>query len=187
MTGADLTAFVKKHPVSVGCGALALVFGLTVYFRADGVPEAQGLLEERSGEADRLSANIKHAAQLNEQLAALAAAGRAIEPRLIRSSELATNLQYFYKLEADTGTKLVELRQNPPPATRPASKALFPPVSFSLTIEGDYPAVLDFLRRLEAGTHFCRVQSAVLRSAAPVAGRNDTVRLALGLELLGSS
>jgi hypothetical protein len=187
MTGADLTAFVKKHPVSVGCGLLALVFALTVYFRAAGVPEAETLLEERSGEAGRLSTNIKHAAQLNEQLAALAAAGRAIEPRLIRSGELATNLQYFYRLEADTGTKLMELRQNPPPATRPASKTLFVPVSFSLTVEGGYPAVLDFLRRLEAGTHYCRVQSAVLRGVAPVSGRSDTVRLALSFELLGSS
>jgi hypothetical protein len=186
MTNQQLAALVRKHPVVVAGVALALAFAAASYFRHDGIAEAEGQRDAKNAEADRLALNIKHAAQLNDQVAALVSAREAIEPRLIRPAELAKNLQYFYKLESETGTKLVELRQNAPPSTRPPQKTIFNPVSFSLTVEGDYPSVLTFLRRLEGGAHYCRVLSAVLRSAAPNADRNDSVRLALGVELLGT-
>jgi hypothetical protein len=186
MTNQELVALVRKNPVVVAGVVLALAFGMASYFRSDGIPTAEADRDAKNAEADRLALNIKHAAQLNEQLAALAAARDAIEPRLIHPGELATNLQYFYKLEAETGTKLVELHQNAPPPTRAPLKTLFNPVSFSLTVEGDYASVLTFLRRVEGGAHYCRVLSAVMRSTAPTADRNDAVRLALGLELLGT-
>jgi hypothetical protein len=183
MTTADLIAFVRKNPVSFGCGLLAVVLALAIYFRSSELPDAAALLDQKSTEGTRLANNVRYGAQLPEQLAALTAAGREIETHLIRGSDLANNLQYFYRLEAETGTKLIELRQNANSAAAKGAKGAFAGVSFSVSLQGEYPVILDFLRRLENGAHYCRVTSANIAPVGP--DRNSPLKLALGLELLG--
>ncbi len=192
MTTPELAAVLKKNPFSTVCAVVALVVAGASYYRSSTVPELEGQLEERSADGQRHSLNLKNAVQLPEQVAALEAAGAAIEPRLVKASRLATNLQYFYKLEADTGVKLLELRQNPAraPQGKNAPKTLFTGVNFSVSVQGDYVAVVDFLRRLDHGTHFARVLTASLSGITVETGNNidartGQVRASLTLELLG--
>lgn len=183
MTNAELGAFVRRNPISFGCGLLAVVLAVATYYRKDSLPEAQTLLDQRVKEGTRLDNNVRYGAQLTEQLATLTAAGREIQSHLVRGSELAGNLQYFYRLEAETGAKIIELRQNgvvPPPK---GTKATYVGVSFTVSMQGDYPVVLDVLRRLENGNHFCRVTSVNVAPIGP--DRATPLKLALGLELLG--
>lgn len=58
MTNAELMAFVRKNPISVGCGAVALLLGAAVYFRASEIPAAEAELTQKSAEADRHGANL---------------------------------------------------------------------------------------------------------------------------------
>lgn len=183
MTGADLIALIRRNPVSFGAGFLAVVLALATYFRMDEIPAAAALLEQKTAEGTRLDANVRYGAQLTEQLAALTAAGREMQSHLVRGSELAGNLQYFYRLESETGAKLIELRQNAVVAAPKGSKSTYVGVSFSLSLQGDYPVILEFLRRLENGAHYCRVTSANLAPIGP--DRATPLKLALGLELLG--
>lgn len=182
-----ILALVRKNPVGFICGALCLVLIGWGYYRMDALPEAEAELERKSAEADRLANNIKHSAQLKEQLDIAVKASKAInDGRLARASELATNLQYFYKLEADTGVKLIELRQNQ--VTKPKT-GNFSPIPFSVAVQGDYQHLIEFLRRLENGIHFCRIMSATLAASVASGGEDlssaNLLTINLQIELLG--
>lgn len=185
MSKDELVALIKKNPISVGCGVLALALGVGLYFRADAIPEAEAERDQKTAEADRLTINVKNSEKLKEQLEELAAAGKTIESRMVRVNQLGTNTQYFYKIFADTGVKPVDSpRQNTTAANMPkGGKTAFISVSFSLSVQGSMSQILDFLRQLESGTHYCRVMSATLSSGGAV--RSGPLTLSLNLELLG--
>jgi hypothetical protein len=175
--------FLKKNPIGVGCGLLAVLLIAGAYYRSSAVPELNELLDQKLTERARVAANVKNATGLTDQLARLTRAQKGIEDRLVHASELAKNLQYFYRLEAETGTKLLELHQNPSSLKVGAPKTAFNGVSFTVTFQGDYLAILDVFRRLERGTHYSRVLSASLMTIGP--DRTGPLKLSLGLELLG--
>ncbi len=182
MTNAELMAFVRKNPISVGCGALALLLGGAVYFRASEIPVAEAELTQKSAEADRHGANLKNAAQLKEQLDALVAANKEIDSRLVRGSQIAINTQFFYKLSSETGVKLNDFRQAPPgPSAK--GKTVFMPVAFTVSTSGSLAQLIDFLNRLESGAHYCRILSATV--AASTGNRSSPLTMTLNLELLG--
>jgi len=182
MTKAELMAFVRKNPISVGCGAVALLLGGAVYFRASEIPVAEAELTQKSAEADRHGVNLKNAAQLKEQLDALVAANKEIDSRLVRGGQIAINTQFFYKLSSETGVKLNDFRQAPAgPSAK--GKAVFMPVAFTVSTSGSLAQLIDFLHRLESGTHYCRILSATV--AASTGGRSSPLTMTLNLELLG--
>jgi len=182
MTNQELVAVLKKNPVSVGCAVLTLLLGVGIYFRSDSLPVAAADLEQKSTEGQRLAANLQNASQLTEQYATIAQAGREIDARLVHASDLAKNLQYFYKFEAETGTKLIELRQLPLTPVKGAAKTTFAPVGYSIGVQGDYTQLMEFLRRLEHGAHYCRI---VVSGIAGTGNERGPLRLSLTLELLG--
>ncbi len=180
MTKEEIIAFVKKNPISIGCGALSLALAAGIYFRSDELPAAEDELAEKSTEAARLAANIQNAAQLKEQVEALTVADKEMETRLVTLEQL-KNYGYFYKLESETGTKMTAINQSivAPPK---GAKTAFIPVPFTITVQGSFAQILDYLRRLESGARYCRVMG-VTCSVTPT--DRNTVTLALNLELLG--
>ncbi len=182
LTGQDLVALFKKHPIGISCGIAAFVFAGASYYRMDLIPAAEAMLEQRTGEGEKLKNNLKNSVLLKEQHDALAAANREISSRAIRMGALTTNLQYFYRIEAETETKLLDVRQlAPTPVKGPAPKYLRVP--YTLSVQGNYANVITFLRKLESGSHFCRVTSATLNPVATA--EPGTVTLTLSLEVLG--
>ncbi len=182
MSNAELFAFVRKNPISLGCGALALVLAGAAYFRSDAIPESEAELTRKSAEGERLAANLKNGTQLPEHLDALVAANKIIDSRIVRASQLGKNLQYFYKLEGDTGVKLVTDPRIAPPLAKKDPQAAYVSIPCNLSVQGNLPQLLAFLRGLESGTHFARVQNVALTSSAD---RNAPLSLSLNLELLG--
>jgi len=188
MAAEQLVATLKANPISVACGALALALGVGIYFRGDKVPESEAILDQKATLGERIAANLKNGVQLDEQFAAIAAARQQIEARLVHPDELAKNLQFFYKLEADTGVKLIDLRQNIVQPLKPGTKlkTFYIGVSYAVAVRGDYSRLLDFLRQLECGQRFCRVMSATVAvSGVTEKDRANELTLNLGLELLG--
>jgi hypothetical protein len=184
MNGPQLVALLKKNPVSSGCGLLSLLLVLAIYFRSDALSTAEDELKEKTALGERYALNLSHASQLKEHYETLVAANKEIDDRLIHVNQLAQNLQYFYKLEADTGVKMtVTPVTQPGPAT---TKRVVMPVAFTVTAQGDYTSVVEFLRRVEEGAHFSRVIAGTL-TASGIAGVDPsrTMILSLNLELLG--
>jgi hypothetical protein len=183
MTTADIVTFIKKNPVSIGCGILSVALLATLYLRSDQIPAAEAELNEKSAESERYALNLKYSAQLKEQLAALVAYNREIDSRVVRASQLTTNTQFFYKLEADSGVKFLDLRQTTAATVAKPAKGTVLPVAFAVTAEGTLPQLLNFLQMLENGPRYCRVNIANV--AGNVSNRGAALTLALNLELVG--
>lgn len=182
MTNEELKIFVKKHPIPVVCAVLILAVGVGLYFRMGDIPAAEEELTRKSAEAEKYALNIKYSAQLKEQFEALSAGNKKIESRLTRASQQGVNTQYFYKIERETGVKIVSFGQG---ATSPtnAPKPAYVAVGFNVAVQGTLPQILDFLRHLENGTHYCRVLTA--NCTVNPGARNSPLTLSLTLELLG--
>ena len=179
MTAAELVPLLKKHPISLTCGVVCLACAFILYYRSDKVGEYQRLNEQKAAEAAAMIANVRNSEKLVEQTAEMQAAAKELENRLMRAGQLAVNLQYFYRLEADTGVKLVDVRQGGPKAG--AKGAAFIVVPYTVAVQGTFPQVLTFLGRLQKGTHFCRFLALGMTKAT---GDNQ-VSLSLSLEILG--
>jgi hypothetical protein len=178
----QLFTFLRKNPIGIGCVLLSLVLVGFIYSRGELLPAARGLLDEKSTEGERLAANVKYSNQLREQVDEIVAAGKAIDGRLIYAAQLASNLEYFYKLEADTNTRLLSLTPLTTPARPGNAKTTFVPIGFTLNVQGSYAQILDFLHRLENGLHYARILNA---TCAKVSVEGDLLTLNLNVELLG--
>jgi hypothetical protein len=186
MTGQEVIAFIRKNLIAVICVAVTVAIGLTIYYRSDALPDAEKVLADKTKEGELLAANIEDSNQLKEQQAAMVDANQVISDRMIQVGQLADNLQYFYRLESETGTKLIDLRQNTwVPPGRGAPKTFFTPVGFQVSAQGDYPRLLNLLRRLETGEHYSRVIACDVK---PIGSdtRGGSVAITLTLELLGT-
>ncbi|MEO6246089.1 MAG: hypothetical protein ABIQ12_11715 [Opitutaceae bacterium] len=186
MTNPELVALIKKHPISFGCGALSLVLAIALYLRVDEIPGAEAELGLKSADGDRIALNIQYSTQMREHADAMSAAVNGVEDRLVRPTQLGSNTQYFYKLESETGVKIIDLRQTAATvAAAKGAKNTYVAVPFSVSVQGTLPQILEFLRQLENGAHYCRVLTASFGGAA--ANRNSALTLGLSLELLGKS
>ncbi len=189
MTGADLLALIKKQPIAFGCG-LVLVGAIAAYFlRSDIIDAAQQDAQAKEQEFQKIDANVRSTAGLAEATAEIREAGKQFDARLVRAPQLANNLQFFYRLEADTGVKLLDVRQQGIPAPRPGERrGAYAPVPFAVSIQGSHAQVHDFLRRVEAGPHFVRFSQITV---AKVSGGGEAaviggLTVAINLELLGT-
>lgn len=189
MTGADLIAKIKKQPIGFVCGlicvlCLAWLFG----FRSGALEARQQEFDAVASQAKLESSNVALAKTLPAEVTELQAATKELESRLVRAGQLAVNLQYFYKLEAETEVKLLDVRQNLPAKSN--KPTIFIGVPYNVNVQGPYKNVMDFLQRLEKGRHFCRVQTASFNkfggsSEGGSQAAGGGITLALTLELLG--
>jgi hypothetical protein len=173
-----ITGGLKKYPVLAISGLIVLMLLAVLYFRSDLIEAQQIEFDKYSLESARYRANIANYVQLQEQLNFLTQANKIIRDRALTVDGLAQNLQYFYRLEAEIGIKYLDLR----PGTRaPGGRKAVPyvPLNYIVNVQGDFAQVMTFLRRLEQGAYFCRVNSAV------ASGRDSSVTLNLNIDFLG--
>jgi Tfp pilus assembly protein PilO len=187
MTGADLAALLKKHPIGAAALLVSLICAALIYFRGGAIAEKTQLGGEKTTEADKMQTNISAAANLAEQTATMQAATKEIETRLVRGNQLAINLQYFYKLEADTGVKILDVRQSGTSPARGAQKTVYTGIPFTVSVQGSFNQTMAFLKKLESGRHFNRIiQVTYAKSGGSDSSRSESaMTLAINLELLG--
>ncbi len=183
MTSADLVALLKKHPVSFACLLLCLAAGVGIYLRYGNILASQNELESKSAEVAKMTANIRNATGLAEQVAEIQGHTKELEARLLKASQLAVNLQYFYKLETENEVKLIDVRQNALPRSTKATAYIGVP--FTVSVQGSYTQVMNFLNRLQNGRHLCRINAANFTKVAGTGSAGSLVNLSLNLELLG--
>lgn len=179
MTAAELIPLLKKHPIGFVCGLLCVACGALLYLRSDKIDEYQQLNDQKGAEMETMIANVRNAEKLAEQTTEMQAAAKELEGRLMKAGQLAGNLQYFYRLEADTGVKLMDVRQG---NVKPGAKgATFVGVPYSVTVQGSFEQVLNFMGRVERGVHFARFNSVNMTKAG-----DAQVALSLNLDILGT-
>ncbi len=184
-----LIAFIKKHPIGVGCAALALVMAGLTFYRGGDLTALETLLEERTAQGDRLKNNLRYSADLEEHLATMKQAVATIESKAINPGALATNLQFFYRLEQDLELTIIDIRQG---VLDNEQKGEFLAVPYIVSVQGTYLQLLEFLQKLEQGDRLVQFVSANFSPGrGPAAQRADPydplMVLTLDLILLGHS
>jgi hypothetical protein len=186
MNVADLKAMAKKQPIGVACGAIALLCALVLYLRSDKIGENRTLYEEKAKAAKAIRANVDNSKDLPQQTEAMQRAVKDLEGRLIRASQLAINLQYFYRLESETSVKLVDVHQGGSSMLRVgAGKAGYTGITFSVNILGNFKQVLDFIQRIENGPRVARFSSISFTKAGGENVSPDQFNVMMGIEFLG--
>lgn len=181
----DIVGLLKKRPLAIACGVLSVALIAGIYFRSGRAGELAGELQQKEREGQRILDDIRNGANLPEQYQTLTAATKDLEARLVYSSERARNQQYFYRIESDTGVTEVNLQPSAAPTSnKRKSKSIYAPVSFDVTVRGDFSQILKFLQRLETGQHFYRLITAAVTRDASSTG---ALTLTLKLEFLGAS
>ena len=184
MSNEELIAFLKKNMIAVGCVVASIAIAATIYLRSDELPNAEKVFEDNAQKSALLAANIEDYEHLPEQHSTLVTANQTITARMINVGQLAENEQYFYRIESDTGVKLQDLRQVPwSPPVKNAPKTTYTHVGFVLSAQGSYAQLMDMMRRLENGEHYCRVLSCNIHPMGEI--RGSTLQMTLALELLG--
>jgi hypothetical protein len=187
-TSKDLVALLKKHPVAIGCGTLSLILLAGSYLRGSRASELSDQLKQKEQEGQKILDDIRNGANLAEQYDALTATTKELDSRLVRSSERARNQQYFYRLESDTGVKEISLLPGAVGANQPkAPKTIYTSIGYTISVQGDFRQILDFMGRLESGQHFFRLVSGTVarEGARTSAEATAAVTLTLNLEFLG--
>jgi len=175
-TQAVVAGFKKKPVVFIG-GTLSVLLLLVVYFRSGLEAERQAAFEQKEAEATRYRNNVTNSGQLNEQLETLLVTTREIEARVIRPDQVAKNLQYFYRIEAELGITYVDLALSKVGAQTKGAR--YVPVTYRVSARGSYEQIITFVRRLENGSVFTRITSMQAN------GSRDSVTVALSVDLLG--
>ncbi|MFT3868197.1 MAG: hypothetical protein QM715_06820 [Nibricoccus sp.] len=188
----------KKYPLGTVAALVLIVMLSLLFVRRSAMADLRVSLELNTEESQRHLANISHSNQLAEHVQALENANRTIASRLVDPQNLAINLEYFYKLERETGVKLLDTR----PAlassvlgkAAPTMKGGYKPVQYTVSLQGSYTRALTFLRRLEQGSYYCRVVTANCNPAQEetnaAAGDKKTapeIILSLTVEILGKA
>src|SRR5438105_1677975 len=138
MTSADFVALLKKHPIGFGCLLVSIICGVLLYARSGNIAASQAELEASSAQATKMGANVRNSKGLAEQVAEIQALSKEVEARLMKASQLAVNLQYFYKLETENEVKLADVRQNTFPRN---IKTQYAGVPFSVSVTGSFTHV----------------------------------------------
>jgi hypothetical protein len=191
MATKKLPNFIKKQPIALSCGLLCVGLVVAIYFRHSVLAEATDSFAERKSVVEHLRENLANAHELDDQSTAMTQAVQAIEARLVHADQLAINLQYFYKIESETQAKLTDLRQTGAATTnaRNSEKTAYTGIGYSISVQGSYPQLLDFLRRVEGGERFARMQGLTLTGAGDSSeetpGKPTNLSLILTLQLLG--
>ncbi|HYC69932.1 MAG TPA: hypothetical protein VEB66_01920 [Opitutaceae bacterium] len=185
--GAELHTLVKKHPIGAAAVLLSVACGVLLYFRSSTITTRTTDASSKADEAAKMQANITNSAGLAEQTEKMREAAKEVEARLVRRSQLAINLQYFYKMESDSGVKILDVRQGEPGQARNAPRTTYTGIPYNVSVQGTFAQTLSFLKRLENGRHFCRFMTVTYTKAGSSdrAGGGDLMNLSINLELLG--
>jgi len=182
----DVGSFVKKQPVLVICAVISAALVAMLVYRSGALDDETQAHNDRHDTDLKMSKNVEYAAKLPAQLLALQTANKDVLARAVHPRELSLNLQYFYRIEHETGVTDQGVRHAgvTKPADKKAPKTVYVPDAYSITVQGDFRQILDLLRHIEQGTHFSRELNAVM---APVNKDDPTstkLTLVLNLELL---
>jgi Tfp pilus assembly protein PilO len=186
-----LIVFVKKHPIGVGCAVVALVLLVLTFARGGSLDELETKLQDSQDQGARLKNNLRYSSQLEEHLATMEQAVAAVESKTINPAALATNLQFFYRLEQDLGLTLIDLNQGRVEEGEDSDEYIA--VTYQVTVEGTYLQLLDFLQRLEEGGRLVKfvTLSLTLSRGTSIEQTTDPTDprlvLSLDLALLGRS
>jgi hypothetical protein len=184
MNGADLSILIKKHPIVVTCTLVSLISGVVFYYQGDTLEDLKSQVVDKAKQSQTVQSNVRNSVGLPQHVEGIQKATKQLESRLLKASQLATNLQYFYRLESETGVKITDVRQNQ--LGRSSGGALFVGVPYTVTFQGSFKNVMEFMQRIESGKHLSKFSTVSFSKAAGAEPQNGLLSVSMNIELLGT-
>ncbi len=179
-----LIAKFREHPVILVCAVLSIGLAAAIFVRGGTLADVRRDLDRVSAEGERIDENIKNSSNLSRHLDSLRSITQDVDTRLIRPSELARNLQYFYRLESETGVRIASLDQRGVPAAGDnEDERVYVSVPYEMSVEGEFRDIISFIHTIENGVHFVRIRNFEIIRARQT--ESTLLSLAIRLELLG--
>lgn len=145
----SISVSVKKRPALAAAVVMIFFILALMFYRYDQIGIYESELVTLQDNLTKIQRNVANSAQLDRQLGAIKKINRAIEVSALRPADLAKNSQYFYTLEASNNVKLLELQQQPiAQAPKGTVLPLHVPITFNISLTGDYPEILKFMREI---------------------------------------
>ena len=136
--------------------------------------------------------NIKNSKGMEEDIEAIEDKVEKLNARMFQSQELATNYNYFFNLEDETGIKVSDLKQvgiaeeELDPRKKKMPKPIidsYEKIRYHLKASGEFGEIVNFLRKLEGGPSFYRLEE--FRLAKSESGKTEILSLDLAFLMLG--
>lgn len=176
----------KMQPLTLGALTIALLATAASFWRSSSRSELESDLKAKESESTRFADNVRYGQKLDAQFKSLVDLNKQASERLTDPTDLAANQQYFYKLEATSGVKISDLRQVSIPKKKGAAVTLYTPVPYFITVSGNFPQVLGFIRNIESGSKICRITTASIVAASIKDSSSSTLTLNITAEFVGS-
>lgn len=196
MTFRDLIPLLKRNLITT-IGSVCIIACALVYFvRQEQINRLATDYDDLSVRRARVLKNLKFGDGLGQELLAIQDLEKDARSRLFNPRDLAANYNYFFQIESATGVKLSDLRQFDKPVEKPAKGTkqrrrrpgaqTFQPLAFEMNVTGTYPKVLDFVRNLEGGRAYCRLEKLAVGSVGSSAEGSGEIVARLSIEILGN-
>ena len=136
--------------------------------------------------------NIKNSKGMELDIEAIEEKVEKLNARMFQSQELATNYNYFFNLEDETGIKVSDLKQvgiaeeELDPRKKKMPKPIidsYEKIRYHLKASGEFGEIVNFLRKLEGGPSFYRLEE--FRLAKSETGKTEILSLDLAFLMLG--
>ncbi|HLP67918.1 MAG TPA: hypothetical protein VK181_10410, partial [Rhizobium sp.] len=177
------TNLLRRYRLALSGAGLALLLAGFALFRGSASADAAAELETRRMTTQTAERNLRNAAGLEQHLEVLNKHVPRLEAMLIGLDDVSGNQAYFYRLESNTGVRVVVLRPTGVPKDAPKNSA-YVPAGFNIVVQGSYAQVVTFLRALENGERLYRLTDFSLQRANEQSGGKPQVALNLNLQLL---
>ena len=182
--------FVRKKVILSISSVVFLVCTLVFLFHLDKKANLDSEIEQLDIRMSTILKNMKNSSRLEEDLAVVEDSIEQLDARLFDSQELATNYNYFFNIEADTGVKISglkqfdvsedEVRSNKKKRTPKPTKDAYQKIRYHMTAIGEYMQLVDLMRKLEGGPSFYRLENFRVSKGTGT----DSSKLSMDMSLL---
>jgi hypothetical protein len=182
--------FVRKKVILSISSVVFLVCTLVFLFHLDKKANLDAEIEQLDIRMSTILKNIKNSLRLEEDLAVVEDSIEQLDARLFDSQELATNYNYFFNIEADTGVKISglkqfdvsedEVRSNKKKRMPKPTKDAYQKIRYHMMAIGEYMQLVDLMRKLEGGPSFYRLEKFRVSKGTGT----DSSKLSMDMSLL---
>lgn len=182
MNAADFAEKIRRYPIPVVSGAIVILCLLVTYLRIDLSADLEARRNDMQDQSRQVDDNVRNGAKLAVDVEEMRTRFAALDQRVVQPSELATNKNYFFQLESNTGVRLGELQQHAS-SDKPVPKNKLGGVGYTVTLSGTFAQVVASFNELENGHRFYRLKTFAVERGRD--GDQAAVQLSLNFELLG--
>lgn len=195
MSVLGLLQYAMKHLVATICSIVVIGCIAAYFIRNETIVRMAADYDDLNVRRTRILKNFRYSASLEQDLEEMRKMSDESEIRLFDPEDLASNYSYFYKLETNSEVKLSNLQQMEKPlpagkagakARKKAAKAKYRSIVYEMNVSGDYENVLNFLRGLEGGKSFYRLEAVAMADLKGSLGSEPRVTMRISLNMLGS-